>query len=107
MINPNTSLTSKEYVMQLELQFCAAGLAAVLMATSVSGQVQAQSGRTGLIVVAPPITKQSTQNAIDGVRAGMKIAIGKEAKKAAKNAAKSGGTTAPRMDEREKWTDHK
>lgn len=93
--------------MQLECQFWAAGLAAVVIAASVPGQVQAQSGRTGSSIVAPPITKQSTQNAIDGVRTGMKKAFGKGAKTATKNAAKSGSVTATRMDGREKRTDHK
>ncbi len=61
------------------------GIGAALMIAAPIG-AEAQSGRSGLRVVAPAITQQSTQRGIDAVRIGMKPGTG--AKDAPESAAK-------------------
>ena len=48
------------------------GIGATLLIAAASGSVQAQAGNSGLRIVAPAITKLSTQRTIDSVRSSMK-----------------------------------
>ena len=61
--------------------------AALMIAAPIAAD--AQSGRSGLRVVGPPLTKHSAGRSIDNVRAGMKAGAG--TKEGGENTAKTGG----------------
>ncbi|GEM_PF-1932134 len=89
------------YNMGYKLPIWLAGVGAALMIAAPIG-AQAQSGRSGLRVVAPVLTKHSAGRSIDNVRSGMKQETGPGSKdaaeNAAENAAKTGAKTLQKTD---------
>jgi hypothetical protein len=81
-----------------KLQIGLTAIGAALLIASAPIAADAQSGSSGLRIVAPPIIKQSTQRSIDSVRAGMKQPSRSGAKLAEKNAAKAGAEKAQKID---------
>ncbi len=73
------------------------GIGAALMIAAPIG-AEAQSGRSGLRVVAPALTKHSARRGIDNVRSGMRQETGPSTKEAAENAAKTGAKSLQKSD---------